>query len=165
MPYSVIGDLLTGDMQFPAYIDPDKFVASTAEEIDAVIGQLYITPVVVATSPLSRSTMLILKKVNNFLASGRIILAMDAAGQNKQLHSYGKYMVTEAEGILKAITEGKITLAGATPILSGGGTAPVIVNAESTSTVDEFYSNFIPAWPPFIQDRVWFTRGDRSGSV
>lgn len=149
MPYSVVGDLLHGNVPLPAYINPESFINSAAEEIDAVVGQIYVTPVSVQVGPTTRPTMLVLKKANNFLATGRIILAMDSAGQDDALHKYGRYLVGEAEKILQAITEGKILLTGATPINgTTNSTVPTIKNAEGQSLVDQFYENFnVTTWP------------------
>lgn len=149
MPYSAVGDLLHGNVPLPPYINPETYVASAAEEIDAVVGQIYITPISVQAGPTTRPTMLILKKANNFLATGRIILAMDSAGQDDALHKYGRYLIGEAEKILQAITEGKILLTGATPIDgTSNATVPTILNAEDKSLVDSFYENFnLSSWP------------------
>lgn len=157
MAYSLVTDLLIGEIPTPAYIDVDKYIASAADEIDAVIGQIYITPVVVQSSPANRATTLILKKLNNFLASGRIILAMDSGGENKQLHQYGLYLVKEAEAILKAISTGMIVLNGGQPITIGGGaTAPTILNSDAASIVDTFYDNFNAENPPWVHGIVRF---------
>lgn len=158
MPYSLSSDLLIGDIPLPSYISSDAYVQAAADEIDAVVGQIYVTPVVVQTSAINRVTTLILKKLNNFLASGRIILALDAAGQNDRLHAYGMYLIKESQGILVAISDGKILLPGAQLVVTNtGGTAPTILNAEKASLVDAFYENFNPAIPPWVQGRIWIS--------
>lgn len=107
---------------------------------------MYVTPVQVSDSPDTRATGLILKKANNMLASGRIIMAIDAGGQDTDLHKYGRYLVSEAEKIVQSILSGSVFLTGATPLSSSSaGTAPVIVNAEDESEVDSFYKNFKPS--------------------
>lgn len=149
MPYSVAADLLTGNIPLPSYVDKDAYIQAAADEIDAVVGQIYVTPVSVQAGPTTRPTQLILKKANNFLASGRIILAMDSAGQEDQMHKYGRYLVGEAEKILQGIIDGKIILTGATQINGATGvTAPTILNAETESLVDQYYDNFnVATWP------------------
>lgn len=143
--YSQVSDLLLGSVPLPAYMDAGVAIQSAADEIDAVIGMTYVTPVQITDSPSTRASKLMLKKANSMLASGRIIMAMDAGGQDTDIHKYGRYLISEAEKIVTAIATGQVTLQGAT-LLSGspGGTAPVIVNQDATSAVDSFYDNFKP---------------------
>lgn len=159
MPYSTAADLLTGNVPLPSYVDAEKYITSAAEEIDAVVGQLYVTPVSVQAGPLTRPTTLILKKANNFLATGRIILAMDSAGQEANLHKYGRYLIGEAEKILQGILQGTILLPGAASLTGDqGGTAPTIKNAEAESVVDQFYGNFNVSTWPYPSKPVFFGR-------
>ncbi|MFD5451674.1 hypothetical protein [Streptomyces sp. NPDC127100] len=157
MAYSTKDDLLLGQIPLPSYLDPDTYISNAAEEIDAIIGMTYVTPVSIQETPQTRPTKLILKKVNNFLASGRIIMALDSGGEDTQLHSYGRYLVTQAEAIIKQIASGDVTLVGAQPINSGGnGNAPVIVNGDAASIVDTFYDNFNQENWPDPRRRAWF---------
>lgn len=155
MAYSEVGDLLIGNVPTPTYISPDTYIANAAEEIDAAIGTLYVTPVQISDAPDTRPTKLILKKANNMLASGRIIMSMDAGGQDSDLHKYGRYLVSEAEKIVQAIVSGAVYLTGATPLNADqAGTAPTILNAEDTSNVDAFYDNYKPSLIPPLP-RLW----------
>lgn len=161
MAYSEVGDLLIGNVPLPPYINGETYIQNAAEEIDAVIGMLYVTPVQIADSPDTRASRLILKKANNMLASGRIIMAMDAGGQDSELHKYGRYLVSEAEKIVQAISSGTIFLVGATSLgTATGGTAPVIVNAEDKSQVDSFYDNYKPSLFPGTPIAWHFYNGD-----
>lgn len=161
MPYSESSDLLIGNVPLPPYINADTYIQNASDEIDAVIGTMYVTPVQIADSPDTRSSRLILKKACNMLASGRIIMAMDAGGQDSDLHKYGRYLVSEAEKIVQAIMAGSMYLNGATPLNSASaGTAPVIVNADDKSQVDAFYDNYKPSTMP-LPPILWrFYSGD-----
>lgn len=158
MPYSEAGDLLIGQIPLPAYVSAETYISAAAEEIDAIIGMTYLTPVSMTASPENRASILVLKKANNFLASGRIIMAVDAGGQDSELHKYGQYLVREAEAIVKAIAEGEYVLVGATRLnpASAGGTAPVIHNGDAISLVDAYYDNFNRANYPLPRRRISF---------
>lgn len=157
MPYSQSGDLLTGQIPLPAYVDAEAYILNAAEEIDAIVGMTYVTPVNLQETPENRASMLVLKKANNFLASGRIIMALDSGGQDSELHKYGAYLVREAEKIVRSIAEGEFILVGATR-LSGeaGGSAPTIDNADPVSIVDAYYDNFNRANYPLPRRRISF---------
>lgn len=149
MPYSTQADLLLGEIPLPSYVNPDTYISNAADEIDAVIGMTYVTPISIQETPTTRPSKLILKKANNFLASGRIIMAVDSGGQDTQLHSYGRYLVNQAEQIVAKIANGEFILVGAQRISdTAGGNAPVIVNGDAESLVDAFYDNFNrDVWP------------------
>ncbi|MEU4066664.1 hypothetical protein AB0F25_30500 [Streptomyces wedmorensis] len=157
MPYSDESDLLLGQVPLPSYISAAAYISNAAEEIDAVIGMTYVTPVSLQETPENRASILILKKANNFLASGRIIMAVDAGGQESELHKYGQYLVRQAEAIIKAIKEGEFQLVGAVRLNPElGGTAPIIHNADSESIVDAYYDNFNRSNYPLPRRRVSF---------
>lgn len=157
MAYSEEGDLLIGQIPLPAYVIAQTYISNAAEEIDAIIGMTYVTPVSLQDAPESRASKLVLKKANNFLASGRIIMAVDAGGQDSELHKYGQYLVREAEKIVRAIAEGEFILVGATR-LDGemSSSAPTIDNADAASIVDAYYDNFNRANYPFPRRSIRF---------
>ncbi|HWI68184.1 MAG TPA: hypothetical protein VNS88_07365, partial [Nitrospiraceae bacterium] len=73
MGYSEVTDLLTGNVPTPAYLSPQKYVDDAADEIDSKIGFVYETPIDVtysSSNPVTRPVRLLLKRINNFLASG-----------------------------------------------------------------------------------------------
>lgn len=144
MAYSEITDLLTGNVPTPAYLSPQKYVDDAADEIDSKIGFVYETPIDVTDSssnPVSRPVRLLLKRINNFLASGRLLLAVDAGAETDRVHAYGLYLVKEAEESLCAISDGKVNLEGAEllPTDQARVTAPLIQNVDSESNVEAFY--------------------------
>lgn len=161
MPYSESTDLLTGQIPLPAYVDTQAYISNAADEIDAIIGMTYVTPVNLQETPENRASILVLKKANNFLASGRIIMAVDAGGQDSELHKYGQYLVREAEKIVRSIAEGQFILVGATRLNGeAGGSAPTIDNADPVSIVDAYYENFNRENYPFPRRRVSFGGGE-----
>lgn len=154
MAYCVVGDLLTGDIPLPVVVSATQYVNSAADEIDAALGQVYVTPIVLdVTSPAVRPSALVLKGINAKLASGRIIMAADAGGQDTVLHAYGLSLVREAQATLTELRASAETLPGATPVttITAGqsvGRGPIIVNRDVTSQVESFYDFFNPVLNP-----------------
>lgn len=148
MPYSATTDLLLGDMPLSAALDKSKFVADAADEIDSAIGAAYVTPVPMA-APVPRHVQLHLKRINNFLATGRLIMAVDVGGEDTQLHAYGLSLVSEARQALQAIVDGSYPLDGVVkqPQEHQRTAGPSVTNYDATSGVDAFYG-FVsePRW-------------------
>lgn len=143
--YSATTDLLTGNVPVPSYLSPQKFVDDAADEIDSKIGFLYSTPIDIVSvdSTVPRPARLLLKRINNFLASGRLLLAAAAGQEDSQLHAYGWSLIQEATIALNAIASGAITIEGATRIDTGDEaavTAVIINNLDPESTVEAFYN-------------------------
>lgn len=160
MAYCTKDDLLTGDIPLAGkYGDGTSFVNLAADEIDSQIGHLYVTPVeLVPTEPSNRPALLLLKKINTLLASGRIILDMAAGGEDRDLNAYGRSMLNEALGLLMQITSGDIRLGGAELIPD---TADVpndrvsILNEDPYSLVQGFYTRYARDGrygPPYLAD-------------
>lgn len=152
MAYCTKDDLLTGDIPLAGkYGDGTSFVDMAADEIDAQIGHIYVTPVEFDESTpekaaLARPAKLLLKKINRLLASGRIILDMAAGGEDDSLHAYGNSMWREGVNLLNQISSGKIVLAGA-PLLAADATedpntGPSIHQDDPYSMVEGFYARF-----------------------
>lgn len=140
--YSSTNDLLTGNVPTPVSLDPQKFVDDAANEIDSKIGFIYETPVDMSlTSPVSRPAMLLIQRISNFLASGRLLLAASAGQEDSQVHAYGWQLVKDATASLDAIAKGEIPLDGAPklPVADQKVTAPLISNKDAESNVDAFY--------------------------
>lgn len=159
MSYCVLADLLTGNIPTPAALNAQKFVDDAADEMDSYLGQKYTTPVVLlSTDPAQRAGNLMLKRINSHLATGRLILAVSAGGEDKVLNAYGKSLVDESVAALAELTAGQYVLVGATP-LSGdtvvNTNAPKISNLDATSRVEDFYDMlenpplvpYVPGWP------------------
>lgn len=150
MAYSEVTDLLTGNIPTPGYLTPQKYVDDAADEIDSKIGFVYETPINVADdpdNPVVRPVRLLLKRINNFLASGRLLLAVTASDEDTSLHAYAKSLVDNAELALEAIFDGTILLEGATelnPQTEDSHRGPMIANKDEFSAVDDFYDQLMP---------------------
>lgn len=146
--YCAEEDLRTGDIAVPSYTSRVQYIANAAEEIDAAIGHIYVTPIEILDDPQYRPSVLFLKKLNWLLASGRLILDVAAAGEMDNLHAYGKRMLDEAAGMITLLTSEELVLAGAELINSGdeqaGFTGPYILNEDSESLVEGFYTRHRP---------------------
>lgn len=145
MAYAAVGDLLTGGIPTPAYLSTQKYVDDAADEIDSHIGLMYATPIDVTdveTNPVVRPVRLLLKRINTYLATGRLIMAATSNGEDDNLHAYGLSLVQEATAALKAISSGEIVLTGvdpADPDAQARVTGPIIANVDSESNVEAFY--------------------------
>lgn len=142
--YSGTEDLLNGDIPLlPVHGDGSKAITSAAEDIDGQIGHIYVTPVELDDDPEYRPTRLLLKKINNLVASGRLIMDMAAAGEDDNNHAYGLFLLKEGQNLLGMVSSGKMVLAGAERI--DGTTAGVnpaaasILNEDDESLVERFY--------------------------
>jgi hypothetical protein len=143
-------DLLIGDIPLAGkYGDGEGRVDFAADEIDSMIGHKYVVRVVVDDIPANKPTILLLKKINVLLASGRIILDQAAGTENNNLHSYGKSMLDEGMSLLKMICNGEILLIGAE--LVPGADAPndtiTVIQEDQYSLVGGFYDRFQSAFP------------------
>lgn len=146
MAYCVVTDLLMGSIPLPSGAQPQAYVDMAAEEIDAVLGSRYVTPIAIdVLDPATRPAILTLKNINRKLATGRLILAADAGGQDETLHAYGLSLVKEAQTALLTLSASSDSLPGAVPIPTSGLTyssGPRILNKEPVSLVDGFYDSF-----------------------
>lgn len=155
MPYSDVGDLLTGNIPTPATASPEKYVADAADEIDSVIGFIYQTPIdVTEASAVKKPARLLLKRISNWLASGRLMMAAAAGSQKLEVHAYANKLIADATAALNAIASGEVQLDGAVRLddPAESFTGPQIYNQDPESTVEAFYDrvanpNYI--YPPF----------------
>jgi len=157
MAYCATTDLLLGDME-PGSIDLQSYVDSAAEEIDGRLGYVYDLDDVHGLEQDSPG-WLILKKINRFIASGRVIMAQAIAAENESLNAYGGSLVRLAYGDLALILSKELPL-DATAIGESVGRTPGIVNRDATSGVEAFEDNFmkwngglpsprvLPVWEP-----------------
>jgi len=158
MTYSATEDLLTGTTNVPQSINPQKYVDDASDEVDSVIGFRYTTPVDMSDpGPVIRPARLLLKRVANFLATGRLIMAAAITQEDKQLNAYGQSLVAQAQAILTQIAAGDIVLPGADegsdspPIQSG----PLIYNKDIESNVEAFYDRVVAPDGPLVGTPVW----------
>ena len=147
--YCAVGDLLIGNIPTPVYVDKQKYVDDAADEIDSYLGARYVTPIVLEpTLPAQRPSALMLKRINAHLASGRLILAAAAGGEDTELHAYGASLVREALAGLMQLASGEIVITGATPAENLGstdkGSLPTVSNGDPYSQVDGFYEVLTP---------------------
>lgn len=142
--YSDTVDLLHGDIPLPQrHGDGAGMVTAAAEDIDSQIGHIYVTPIQVNPDPKNRPTRLLLKKINNYIASGRLLLDMAAAGEDNDLHAYGRSLLTQGLELLAKIAEQEITLTGCETIAGDVQQKPpsklFIINQDPESLVEGFY--------------------------
>lgn len=139
MAYCGTGDLLLGNVPVPS--SAAKYVDLAAEEMDSFLGLQYATPVVLdENNPQQRAAFLLLKRINIWLASGRLLMALDAAGEDDQVHQYAKRLVDESLVALKQISDGSILLPGVDPLNPEvqRTTGPVASFADDSSMVESF---------------------------
>lgn len=147
--YSTVDDLLTGDILISQKVDKAKFVQEAADEIDSKLGFLYELPLAPAQPvpapqtpvPLEEHELLLLKGINNKLASGRLILTLDIAGEQTVLHAYGLRLITEAMNDLMLVANGQVLLSAVRQELSAGrrpDRTPICVNRDEESANDMF---------------------------
>lgn len=142
--YSDTSSLLTGDIPLlPRHGDGTLAIKAAAEDIDAQIGHVYVTPIEIDDDPEYRPTRLLLKKINNLIASGRLLMDMAAAGEDDNNHAYGLFLLREGMDLLAQVTSGRIVLVGAEKIdgteAGGNAAGPTIVNEDEESLVERFY--------------------------
>lgn len=142
--YCEVEDLVLGNVPVP--VSAGKYVQDAADEMDSRLGLLYVTPIVLDESvPTQRPAFLLLKRINAWLASGRLIMALDAAGEDDQLHQYAERLVNEAMAAIKMIIEREIDLPGAEPVNPGESssvTGPIASWGDDTSPVEAYDSTF-----------------------
>ena len=140
--YSLVGDLLTGDLPLPPYVSPQKFVDDAADEINSKIGFLYQVPVDLNAPDVKMPVKLLIKRINNFLASGRLIMMLTQSQEDTRLHAYGYSLVADATAALLQISTGELVLELPAPEGSEttvAVTAPLIYNQDAESGVEAFY--------------------------
>jgi len=140
--YSEVDDLLLGELQAPEQKICQKYVQDAADEIDSKLGFIYVTPITVDPNGEFRATALLLKRINNFLATGRLILANAASREDQYLNAYGKSLIVEATEAINAFLTGTMPLPGAIPVNpdATGATGPIINNLDAQSNVESFYA-------------------------
>ena len=156
--------LLSANLPVPVGFDKQKFVQDAADEIDTSIGSLYKTPVSFDTAEDQETyavTITFLKQLNARLATGRLIMALDATGQDQQLHAYGLFLLKEVQSILAQIKDRDIVLEGA-PINPRDPSVydepgPRVYQLDAFSGVEAFYG--IVQNPLVYNPEVIFGRG------
>jgi hypothetical protein len=152
--YCALEDLRQGDIPGPTLTTPQQYIVGAAEEIDAALGHIYVTPIVIDESdPKNRPSVLYLKKINWLLASGRAIADIATAGEQDSLHALARQYLNEAVKMIEALTRKDYTLTGA-PLLDPGNPAafsgPAIFNEDADSLVSTFYTGMRPTCYPKV---------------
>lgn len=143
MTYCETTDLLLGNIPTPS--NAGTYVQAAADEMDSILGLQYVTPVVLdENNPKQRPAFLLLKRINAWLATGRLVLALDAGGEDDQLHQYGKRMVDDALMALNEIAKGDILLPGGEPLnpAEEKNNGPVASFADDASYVESYNTVF-----------------------
>lgn len=155
MTYSEITDLLLGELAAPDNKVTAKYVQDAADEIDSKLGFMYVTPIVIDVNGEFRASALLLKRISNYLASGRLILANSASREEQFLNAYGESLIREALAALDSLSNGTMPLPGATllNVEDKGVSGPIIANVDPQSNVESFYDfatdPFPHKWYPY----------------
>lgn len=160
--YCALEDLRIGDLPSPTLTTKEQYIVGAAEEIDAALGHLYVTPIVIDDAPPeNRPSILCLKKINWLLASGRAISDMAIAGEADNLHALAKQYLLEASKMLEDLVRRDYILTGVELIETGEDAAfngPAIFNEDAESLVTQFYTGqrptcypkIVPLYPPIV---------------
>lgn len=159
--YSEVSDMLVGDMPLPKGIRPQQYVDDATDEIDSHIGFIYVTPVDIWSddTPVVRPARLLLKRIANQLASGRLIMAMSTGTQRTELHAYGSDLVRQALTALQQLAAGDVVLPGAPTVEDPDNpdtnfTGPQIANVDAESNVEAFYDRIANPYYSFGFERL-----------
>jgi phage gp36-like protein len=169
VPYCSVDELLVGANPLPKQFLPQAFVDDAANEIDSLIGFRYITPVDIESdnTPVVRPARLLLKRLNVYLATGRLLMAMASNSSRTDLHPYGRSLVVEATAILARIASGEIILEGAPLVESENSneefTGPQIANLDFESNVESFYARI--ANPGYIYGPERYSIGNNQSGL
>lgn len=136
--YSNVTDLFVGDITVDDTIKQNH-VDRAADEVDSRLGFLYVTPFV--EGDISRPGWLLIQRLANFIASGRLLLEIDQAGEQQMIHAYGKRLLDDAEATIQLILSGQIDLRPQDPteIEVPAINGAKVVNLDPYSQVEAFY--------------------------
>jgi phage gp36-like protein len=142
MAYSAVSDMLLGVIPTPSEEMGRQYVDDAANEIDIALGLRYVTPIVVDEAvAANRITVSWLQRINNFIASARWLMAVQAGAEADHVNAYAAQLLKEAQSALYKVTNGDIVLPGAPFINTDdlGVQGPVIGQQDLASGVDSFY--------------------------
>lgn len=141
-------DLMILGTKLPANA-AEETIAAASDKMDAFIGAVYETPVLINESdPVKRQDSLVLKAICSQLASGILLTSAASAGEQSRTHAYGEYLLRFAYSQLQKIQNGSIKLTSAKELpvdqedLTKRG--PRIIQGQAYSLVDAYYENFEP---------------------
>lgn len=153
--YCKSDDLLIGDVTLKASTADatlQKHIDGAADKIDAAIGAIYQTPV--NLNSVSRPGWLLLKQIAINIASGRLLMESDQAGEGTKVHDYALYLLQQADMALDAIVKGDVNLRPSVENENqDSARGKVLVNnLDGYSQVEAFYG-WAASPPP------WYLRG------
>lgn len=135
MAYAAVVDLMLGDIAVSASINLDGIITDASNEIDARLGELYVVPL----AGLTTHHKALIKLICARLATGRLILAVAAGGEDRTLQAYGKSLIDMAYADIDRICARQIVLTGVTESgPSQSSSIPAIINADAGSAITAF---------------------------
>lgn len=152
-------DLLIGDVTLKNHdVLTRKHIDGGATEIEARIGMIYPTPV--NTANVSRAGWLLLKTICIHIASGRLLMEIDQAGEGTKVHDYALYLLQQADAALDSIVKGDVDLhpSGASDEVNTTRGKVVVNNIDPYSQVEAFMG-WAAQPPPFYVNRGFYPYG------
>ncbi len=151
--YCTTDDVAVGDITLPRHLGApavakQKAIENAADEIAAAIGRVYKLPY--NPSP-DTSEHLLLKKVNWYIATGRLVAAAAANASDDQMNAFAMYHLREAQKVLDAIVSGEIKLRGADDLEKTDKelkltTSPIVGNVYEEDTAIGRVTQFYGSW-------------------
>lgn len=145
--YSTVEDLLL-TVALPRDLPVQRYVDDARDEIDSALGHLYVTPFDLCDSgPMARHSKLLIKRIANHLATGRIIMAVAMGTEDNTNHAYGAGLVKGALAALESLRTGAVVLEDAPLVerVGTGGGDMSISQHDATSIMDTFEQAFMGA--------------------
>lgn len=135
--YCEVPDLLIGDIKISSRLNQYDYINSAADEMNAKIGQVYQLPLDLTDAAPFVAPLL--KKINQFLATGRLIMALGQGEEWMTTHAYARELLKEGKAELENIFCGSTPLTGC-PRLAGSfrSNAPTVSNIDTASAVETF---------------------------
>lgn len=144
MAFCAPADLITGDMPVS---EPRAQAAidMAYDEIAVALAPVYSWPL----SPLGDHALTILKRINQLIATGRLVMAQAVPSEDNSTQAYGTYMLREGQELLRQVAMQEVLLPGVTPSVAtaGAGNGPAIINLDGASAMEHFYEWANPLIP------------------
>jgi hypothetical protein len=157
--YCKDSDLLIGDVVLKNYDAlTTKHIDAAADEIDAAIGAAYATPVDAAG--VSRQGWLLLKKIAIYIASGKLLMETDQAGEGTKVHDYALWLLQQAGAALDAISKGDVNLRPTIENANLDSTRGKVLvnNLDGYSQVESFSGWAAPPPPRYLRGAIPYGR-------
>ena len=144
MAYCRVGDIDLGSLELPRGFSTQTAVDRASDDIDAVLGRFYRLPLSLSDkNPAHVPYILLLKKLNTYLATGDLIFKAAGARQDDSLNAYAMWYLNRGKDMLKQIEQRKILIPDQREIDAPEGeyAGPIVTNKDSASRVEAFYSS------------------------